>query len=149
MSLSSPWGTYLGFFHDLNKKHVVFHRVDDDEDISEVGGNDSSSVIPRVLRPHDVHFIVSQVTKLWPTRGKSINKSDMQTNKILSTLVRNIMRAAHQGKNNHRELFSQCICTEKWILIKTLQKHPEHQQIGLSLANLYVFFMINNNSRNK
>lgn len=64
MSLSSRRGTYLGFFHDLNKEHVVFHGVDDDEDISEVGGNDSSSVIPSVLRPHNVHFIVSQVTKL-------------------------------------------------------------------------------------
>lgn len=43
---------------------MVLHGVDDDEYISKVSRDDAPSVVPCVLRPHNVHFIISQMTKL-------------------------------------------------------------------------------------
>ena len=56
--------TYLGLLHDLDEEHVVLHGVDDDQHVAEVGGDDAAAVVPGVLRPHDVHLVVSQVPQL-------------------------------------------------------------------------------------
>lgn len=53
---------YLWFFHDLDEKHVVLHRVDDNQHVSKVGWDDSTSVVPSVFWPHYMHLVISQVT---------------------------------------------------------------------------------------
>ena len=55
---------YLGFLEDVDGVHVVLDGVDDDEHVPELGGDDAAAVVARVLRPHDVHLVVSQVPQL-------------------------------------------------------------------------------------
>lgn len=59
--LRQSWA-HLWFFDDLDAVHVVLHGVDDDENISKLSRNDASPVVPWMLGPHDVHFIVTQVS---------------------------------------------------------------------------------------
>lgn len=39
----------LWFLHDLDEIHVVLHRVDDNQHVSEVSWDDTTSVVPGVL----------------------------------------------------------------------------------------------------
>lgn len=43
---------------------MVPHGVDDDQHVSELGGDDPAPVVPGVLRPHDVDLVVAQVPQL-------------------------------------------------------------------------------------
>ena len=56
--------TYLGFLGYRNKEHVILHGVDDDWNVSEGGGDDPAAVVPGVLGPDDVDFVIPQVTEL-------------------------------------------------------------------------------------
>lgn len=41
---------------------MVLHGVDDDEHISEFGGDDSSTVVSGMFRPNDVDLVITQVS---------------------------------------------------------------------------------------
>lgn len=56
--------TYLGFLGYRDKEHVILHGVDDDWNVSEGGGDDPAAVVPGVLGPDDVDFVIPQVTEL-------------------------------------------------------------------------------------
>ena len=56
--------TYLRFLGYRYKEHVILHRVDDDWNVSEGGGDDPAAVVPGVLGPDDVDFVIPQVTEL-------------------------------------------------------------------------------------
>ena len=56
--------TDVGFARDLNAEEVIGQRVDDDEHVAKLGGDDAASVVAAVLRPHDVHLVVAQVAHL-------------------------------------------------------------------------------------
>lgn len=61
----SAWrAAYLRLLHDLDEEHVVLHGVHSDEHVAKVRGDDAAPVVPLVLRPHNVHLVVSQVTQL-------------------------------------------------------------------------------------
>ncbi len=62
LSLLVHCWAHLRLFDDLDAVHVVLHGVDDDEYISKLSRNDASPVVPRVLGPNDVHFIITQVS---------------------------------------------------------------------------------------
>lgn len=64
-------GTHLRLSGDLYPVESVGHRVDDNEDVTEFSGNDAASVVPRVLRPHDVHLVVAKVANLSGCAGRS------------------------------------------------------------------------------
>lgn len=44
--------------------HVVLHGVDDDQHVSELGGDDSSPVVSGMFRPNNVDLVVPQVSEL-------------------------------------------------------------------------------------
>jgi hypothetical protein len=48
----------------LNPVELVRQRVDDDEDVAELGGQDAAPVVAPVLRPDDVDLVVAQVPGL-------------------------------------------------------------------------------------
>lgn len=60
---------YLGLLQYVDGVHVVPHGVDDDQHVSELGGDDPATVVPGVLRPHDVDLVVAQVSQL---RGRGV-----------------------------------------------------------------------------
>lgn len=43
---------------------MVLHGVDDDEHVSEFGGDDPSTVVSGMLRPNNVDLVIAQVSKL-------------------------------------------------------------------------------------
>lgn len=49
---------------------MVLHGVDDNEHVSKISGDDASSVVPGVLRPHNVYLVVSQVAQLRQTNKR-------------------------------------------------------------------------------
>lgn len=51
---------------------MVPHRVDDDQHVSELGGDDPAPVVPGVLRPHDVDLVVAQVPQLRERGGGGV-----------------------------------------------------------------------------
>lgn len=53
---------YLGLLQYVDGVHVVPHWVDDDQHVSELGGDDPAPVVPGVLRPDDVDLVVAQVS---------------------------------------------------------------------------------------
>lgn len=70
---------------------MIFHWVNDDQHISKVGWDDAGSVVPGVLRPNYVHFIVSQVTQLQHT-----NKA----NQMLGGRAKGTRYEAQKFRNN-------------------------------------------------
>lgn len=62
--MKSAVETYLRFLGYRDKEHVILHGVDDDWNVSEGGGDDPAAVVPGVLRPDDVDFVIPQVTEL-------------------------------------------------------------------------------------
>lgn len=56
----------------MDEIHVVLHGVDDNEHISKISGDDAASVVPGVLRPHNVHLVVSQVAQLRQTQKRKV-----------------------------------------------------------------------------
>lgn len=55
---------YLRLLHNLDEVHVVLHWVDYNQHISKISWDDATSVVPGVLRPHDVYLVISQVAQL-------------------------------------------------------------------------------------
>lgn len=53
---------YLGLLQYVDGVHVVPHRVNDDQHVSELGRDDPAPVVPGVLRPDDVHLVVAKVS---------------------------------------------------------------------------------------
>ena len=49
---------------DLHAEEPVVQRVDDDEHVAELGGEDAPAVVARMLRPDDVDLVVAQVARL-------------------------------------------------------------------------------------
>lgn len=70
----------LWFLDDLDAVHVILHRVDDYEDVSELGWDYSPPVVPCVLRPHDVNLVVPQVPQLCERDRANHIKSVMKKN---------------------------------------------------------------------
>ena len=48
----------------LNSEEPVLQRVDDDEHVAELCGEDAAAVVPPVLAPHDVDLVVADVPKV-------------------------------------------------------------------------------------
>jgi len=59
-----PMCVYLRLLEDVDGVHVVLDGVDHDEHVPELGGDDAAPVVPGVLRPHDVHLVITQVPQL-------------------------------------------------------------------------------------
>ena len=55
---------YLGFLDDLYSKQLILQRINDDHHMSKVSVDDTMSVIPIVLRPHNVNLVVTNMTNL-------------------------------------------------------------------------------------
>ena len=56
----------LMFANDVDSGKVgVVVRVDDDDDVSEVGGDSVGRVWSRILTPYDVHLIIADMSHLW------------------------------------------------------------------------------------
>lgn len=53
---------YLWLLQYVDGVHVVPHWVDDDQHVSELGGDDPAPVVPGVLRPDNVDLVVAQVS---------------------------------------------------------------------------------------
>lgn len=53
---------YLRLLQYVDGVHVVPHRVDHDQHVSELGGDDPAPVVPGVLGPDDVDLVVAQVS---------------------------------------------------------------------------------------
>ena len=43
-------------------EQAIVEWIDNDENIPKVSGNDASPIIPRVLRPDNLDFIIAKVT---------------------------------------------------------------------------------------
>ena len=43
--------------HNLYPEQIVLQRVDDDEDVTELCGKNSTPVVSPVFRPHNVHLV--------------------------------------------------------------------------------------------
>ena len=69
---------HLWLLDDLDAVHVVLHGVDDDEDVSKLGGDDASPVVSRVLRPHNMHFVITQVPQLQTQEGAVSHRKWME-----------------------------------------------------------------------
>lgn len=52
----------LLFPGDLHPVQFIRQRIDDNQNIAELGRNDVPSVVPPVFRPDDMHLIISYVT---------------------------------------------------------------------------------------
>lgn len=52
----------IWFARDLDPEEVVFQRINDDEDITKLCGQNSPSVIPPMLTPNHMHFVISQMS---------------------------------------------------------------------------------------
>lgn len=57
-------GPYLRLAVDVDAVEAVVERVDDDENVSELGGDDATPVVTCVLRPDDLNLVVAKVTQL-------------------------------------------------------------------------------------
>ena len=55
---------YLGFLDDLYSKQLILQRINDDHHMSKVSVDETMSVIPIVLRPHDVNLVITNMTNL-------------------------------------------------------------------------------------
>ena len=60
-------GAHLRLPVDLDAEEAAAQRVDDDEDVAEVGRDDAAPVVAPVLRPHHLHLVVTEVTQLSTT----------------------------------------------------------------------------------
>ena len=49
---------------NLNPVELIRQRVNDDEDITELGGQNPSAIISPMFRPDDVDFVVTQMSGL-------------------------------------------------------------------------------------
>ena len=48
----------------MDAVEAVVERADDDENVSELGGDDAAPVVTCVLRPDDLNLVVAKVTQL-------------------------------------------------------------------------------------
>ena len=51
-------------FSYLNSVEVIVERIDDNEDITELSGKDTTPVVPPVFSPDNVYLIITQVPGL-------------------------------------------------------------------------------------
>lgn len=59
-----PCATHFSLGGDLYPVEPVGQRIDDNENITELSGDDASPVVPCVLRPYYVHLVIAKVTSL-------------------------------------------------------------------------------------
>lgn len=60
---------HFRLFGHLDSEQIVRQRVYDYENVAEFRRDNTASVIFRVFGPHDVHFVVAQMSRL-KTRNK-------------------------------------------------------------------------------
>ena len=73
-------GAHLWLPVDLDAEEAAAERVDDDEDVAEVGRDDAAPVVAPVLRPHHLHLVVAEVTQLTTTHAHTRYQGDAAGN---------------------------------------------------------------------